>query len=120
MHILKRKSHHRLFDTTSHRFISLEGVHGLADSGEEIRVVDGRTGRDVTRRALPRLLGSGRRETDQRSLASDVLRLGAGATTLLLSLLAGVSTHTAHWLAGRPAAEPRRAGPRHRMHRRPR
>lgn len=98
LHIIKRKAHHRLYDTTEHRYVGPAQLRMFADAGEEIRVVDARTGRDVTRSELPRVL---RAKPLPGQLASRIEELVACGVAALVNAVA--------WIEERFTKHPRRA-----------
>jgi polyhydroxyalkanoate synthesis repressor PhaR len=50
--IITRYANRRLYDTAASRHVTLEDIRKLILNGEQIRVVDNRTGEDVTRTML--------------------------------------------------------------------
>lgn len=46
--VIKRYGNRKLYDTTTSRYVTLEGVAQLVRRGEDVRVVDNETGEDLT------------------------------------------------------------------------
>ncbi len=55
-HVIKRYGNRRLYDSVRSRAITLDDVTALVRAGENVRVIDGDTGEDVTRRVLTQIL----------------------------------------------------------------
>jgi polyhydroxyalkanoate synthesis repressor PhaR len=55
-HVVKRYSNRKLYDTYSRRYVTLDGIAQLLREGHEVRVVDRRTGDDITAVTLSRIL----------------------------------------------------------------
>ncbi len=71
MHLIKRYSNRKLYDTQTRTYITLEGVTALVVAGAEIKVVDNDTDEDLTTVVLSQLLLE--RERAGRSLSSTLL-----------------------------------------------
>ncbi len=56
MHLIKRYPNRKLYDTATKRYISLDGVERLIHAGVGVKVVDVRSGYDVTAVVLTRVL----------------------------------------------------------------
>lgn len=98
MHVIRQSPRKRLYDTTTHQFVSSRTVRCLADRGEELHVIDGRTGRDVTGRVLPHLLGEIRRRSARAAFKHLAVVVARGARRF--ALRTGKAAHRlAHWLA---------------------
>lgn len=54
--IVKKYGNRRLYDTEHSRYITLEELTALIRSGEEVEVVDAKTGDDLTRQTLTQLI----------------------------------------------------------------
>ena len=54
--LIKRYPNRRLYDTTESHYIKLEDLGTAVTAGEEIRVVDTKSGHDITRRVLLQVL----------------------------------------------------------------
>jgi hypothetical protein len=47
-HLIKKYANRKLYDTRTSRYITLEGISALVQSGNDIEVVDRETGKDLT------------------------------------------------------------------------
>ena len=54
--VIKKYGNRRLYDTSTSRYINLEEIAGLVRSGKEVRVVDAKTGEDLTRVTLTQII----------------------------------------------------------------
>jgi polyhydroxyalkanoate synthesis repressor PhaR len=54
--VIKRYGNRRLYDASRSRAITMDGVAELVRAGENVRVIDGDSGEDVTRRVLTQIL----------------------------------------------------------------
>jgi polyhydroxyalkanoate synthesis repressor PhaR len=54
--IIKKYGNRRLYDTSTSRYINLEEIPTLVRNGEEVRVVDARTGQDLRRVTLTQII----------------------------------------------------------------
>jgi len=55
-HVIKRYGNRRLYDAKRSRAVTMDGVAELVRAGEDVRVIDGDSGEDVTRRVLTQIL----------------------------------------------------------------
>jgi polyhydroxyalkanoate synthesis repressor PhaR len=53
---IKKYANRKLYDTETKRYISLEGIASLVRQGEDVQVVDNRTGEDITSLILSQVL----------------------------------------------------------------
>src|SRR5258708_37118969 len=58
--IVKKYGNRRLYDTSDSRYITLEELADKVRQGEEVRVVDAKTGEDLTASTLTQILVEGR------------------------------------------------------------
>jgi len=88
--LIKRYANRKLYNTSTSRYITLKGIAGLLEAGEEVRVVDNETGEDITKVALSQILvDSERSNADAPSgLVSQIL--GKGGDALYEALRRGV------------------------------
>ncbi len=56
MHKIKRYANRKLYDTTDKKYITLDGISELIKAGEEISVVDNKTGEDLTSSTISQIL----------------------------------------------------------------
>jgi len=54
--IIKKYGNRRLYDTSTSRYINLEEIATLVREGKEVRVVDAKTGEDLTRVTLTQII----------------------------------------------------------------
>jgi polyhydroxyalkanoate synthesis repressor PhaR len=54
--IIKKYGNRRLYDTSTSRYINLEEIAALIRNGKEVRVVDAKTGQDLTRVTLTQII----------------------------------------------------------------
>ncbi len=54
--LIKRYANRKLYNTESSRYITLKGISELLEQGQEIRVVDNESGKDITSIALSQIL----------------------------------------------------------------
>ena len=50
--VIKKYGNRRLYDTAASRYVNLDDIAGLVREGKEVRVVDAKTGQDLTRVTL--------------------------------------------------------------------
>ena len=54
--IIKKYGNRRLYDTAGSRYVNLDDLAALVRSGKEVRVVDAKSGRDLTRVVLTQII----------------------------------------------------------------
>ena len=54
--VIKKYGNRRLYDTSTSQYINLEEIAALIRNGKEVRVVDARTGQDLTRVTLTQIV----------------------------------------------------------------
>jgi polyhydroxyalkanoate synthesis repressor PhaR len=54
--LIKKYGNRRLYDTAGSRYVNLEDLAGLVRAGKDVRVVDAKTGRDLTRVTLTQII----------------------------------------------------------------
>jgi polyhydroxyalkanoate synthesis repressor PhaR len=82
--LIKRYGSRKLYDTEESRYVSLEELAGWIRHGQEIRVVDNKTGDDVTPQTLTQIISEeGRRGTSllPNELLHDLIRAGEQAVS---------------------------------------
>ncbi len=82
--LIKRYGSRKLYDTEESRYVSLEELAGWIRHGQEIRVVDNKTGEDVTSQTLTQIISEeGRRGASilPNELLHELIRLGEEAVT---------------------------------------
>jgi polyhydroxyalkanoate synthesis repressor PhaR len=56
MRIIRKYGNRRLYDTTARRYVNLDEIAQVIRGGEEIQVVDAKTGEDLTRGILTQII----------------------------------------------------------------
>ncbi len=82
--LIKRYGSRKLYDTEESRYVSLEELAGWIRHGQEIRVIDNKTGDDVTSQTLTQIISEeGRRGTAllPNDLLHELIRLGEEAVS---------------------------------------
>jgi len=64
--LIKRYPNRKLYDASERRYVTLEELQGLVGAGTEVRVVDQKTGDDVTSLTLAQILLEGLRQRTAR------------------------------------------------------
>jgi polyhydroxyalkanoate synthesis repressor PhaR len=54
--VIKKYANRRLYDTSAGRYVNLDDLAGMIRKGEEIQVVDAKTGEDLTRVVLTQII----------------------------------------------------------------
>jgi polyhydroxyalkanoate synthesis repressor PhaR len=54
--VIKKYGNRRLYDTAASRYVNLEDIAGLVRAGCELKVVDAKTGQDLTRLTLTQVI----------------------------------------------------------------
>jgi len=54
--IIKKYSNRRLYDTAGSRYVNLDDIAGLVREGKDVKVVDAKTGQDLTRVTLTQVI----------------------------------------------------------------
>jgi len=54
--VIKKYGNRRLYDTAGSRYVNLDDLAALVRAGKEVRVVDAKTGRDLTRVTLTQII----------------------------------------------------------------
>lgn len=73
MIVIKKYENRRLYDTASSRYVNLEDVAKLVRDGEEVQIVDAKSGEDLTRVILTQIIVEGAKDKDS-GLPTDLLR----------------------------------------------
>jgi polyhydroxyalkanoate synthesis repressor PhaR len=86
MHLIKKYANRKMYDTTDKRYISRNQLSELIKRGEEVTIIDNRTGEDLTTAVVSQLIGM--ESTDQESdkavsskFLMQLLRKGGGTLT---------------------------------------
>jgi polyhydroxyalkanoate synthesis repressor PhaR len=67
MHKIKRYANRKLYDTTDKKYITLDQISKLIKAGEEVSVVDTKTGKDLTSATVSQILAR-----DKKKKSSDI------------------------------------------------
>jgi polyhydroxyalkanoate synthesis repressor PhaR len=81
MHKIKKYANRKLYDTTDKQYISLDQLSELIKAGEEVVIVDNKSGEDITSSIISQLLARDKKEDDAEVPASiliQLLRRGSG------------------------------------------
>ena len=88
MRIIKRYSNRRLYDTAASQTLTHRELAALIRAGEQLRVIDNGTGKDITVEVLGRILvaesASWNEETNPADLFSRIIELGGDKTMSIL------------------------------------
>ena len=84
MHKIKRYANRKLYDVADKKYITLDQISKLIKSGEEITVVDNKTGKDLTAATVSQILARDKRgKTDDVASGVVVQLLRKGPGTLV-------------------------------------
>ncbi len=84
MHVIKKYANRKMYDTFDKRYISMVQLSELIKQGEEVMVIDNRTGEDITAAIVSQLIGRDNKEKDKAvssQLLMQLLRKGGGTLT---------------------------------------
>ena len=73
MVVIKKYENRRLYDTSSSRYVNLDEVAEMIRDGEDLQVVDAKSGEDLTRVVLTQIIVEGAKEKGS-ALPTDFLR----------------------------------------------
>lgn len=78
IHIIKRYQNHKLYDATSHYYVTLEDLAILIKEGKDFKVFDHRTKQDITYRAKIHIIFnkelSMNRESEDHESLNDIIK----------------------------------------------
>ena len=78
---IRRYDNRKLYDAQARRYVTLDGLARLVGAGDEVRVVDQKTGEDITTVVLAQVVLEGikqRTATIPHQVLSRLIRLGSG------------------------------------------
>ena len=81
MHKIKRYANRKLYDTKSKKYITLDKIAKLLKAGEEISVLDNKTGEDITAATVSQILArtkQGQTDNGASNVMIQLLRKGPG------------------------------------------
>jgi polyhydroxyalkanoate synthesis repressor PhaR len=97
--VIRKYGNRRLYDTSSRRYVNLDEIGQMIRAGDDIRVVDARTGEDLTRGVLTQIIVEDARSHD-RGLPLEILRemiaLSDKARSELLTWYTRTALETVH------------------------
>jgi polyhydroxyalkanoate synthesis repressor PhaR len=79
MRTIKRYANRKLYDTETSRYVTLDHVLELIRSGEDVRVIDNRTGNDISRETMAQIilrLEKSGQEPDRSGALRDLITRG--------------------------------------------
>ncbi|NOY70535.1 MAG: hypothetical protein GXP53_13800 [Deltaproteobacteria bacterium] len=81
MHLIKKYTNRKLYDTNDKQYITMEKIAELIKSGVEVMIIDNESGDDLTAKLVSQLLGREKKETGKAlpsSVLMQMLRKGRG------------------------------------------
>ena len=84
MHLIKKYANRKMYDTQDKRYVSMDQLTELIKQGEEVVIIDNRTGEDITTAVISQLIGRDNKEkgkTVSSQLLMQLLRKGGGTLT---------------------------------------
>ncbi len=84
MHKIKKYANRKMYDTHDKRYVTMDQISELIKKGEEVMVIDNRTGEDITTAVISQLIGRDNKEKDKTvssQLLMQLLRKGGGTLT---------------------------------------
>ncbi|TNF63965.1 MAG: hypothetical protein EP303_02095 [Deltaproteobacteria bacterium] len=119
--VIKRYANRKLYDTRDSKYVTLDRIAELVRSGEEVKVVDNRTKRDLTKVTLAQIIYEEQRSGNATAWSVQSLRgfIQQGREKILSSLKEGRQARRARRGARRRGVQRRRRsrshGPRERV-----
>lgn len=89
LRLIKKYPNRKFYDTVGKRYVSLSGISSLVRDGQEVQVVDNKTGDDITTLVLSQVLRDQQRQGSflPRSILTALVTRGAGSLKQLRSPL---------------------------------
>mgnify|MGYP001557535175 FL=1 len=84
MHKITKYANRKMYDTHDKRYVTMDQLSDLIKQGEEVVVIDNRTGEDITTAVISQLIGRDSKEKDRTvssQLLMQLLRKGGGTLT---------------------------------------
>jgi len=78
MRIIKRYANRRMYDYATRNLITLEDLLEIAEREEEVKVIDDRTGEDITVRMLSKALALKNKDEENEEIAKNLMDLIKG------------------------------------------
>jgi polyhydroxyalkanoate synthesis repressor PhaR len=82
--IIKRYTNRKLYDTEESRYVTLEEIAGMVKAGEEVQIVDNRTGKDLTEVTLAQILFEEQKKQTTRmplGMLKEIIRTSGSSIT---------------------------------------
>jgi len=82
--VIKRYTNRKLYDTEESRYVTLEEIAGMVKAGEEVQIVDNRTGNDLTEVTLAQILFEEQKKQTTRmplSMLKEIIRTSGSSIT---------------------------------------
>ena len=99
--VIKKYGNRRLYDTAASRYLNLEEIAALIRQGNEVTVVDAKTGQDLTRVTLTQIITEDAKDKPT-GLPLELLRQLPHGNSVLLDVLVGTFVgDTAAYAGGR-------------------
>lgn len=86
MKVIKRYSNRKLYDTTQSCYVTLDEIASMIREGEDIKIIDNKTGEDLTRVTLAQILFE-EEKRDKKALPLNALRMIIQSPSDLISRL---------------------------------
>lgn len=80
--IIKRYQNRKLYDTSKSCYITLENLAGMIRRGDDITVIDNKSGRDITSNTLTQIIFETERKSSSllpTTLLRDIIKSGGGS-----------------------------------------
>jgi polyhydroxyalkanoate synthesis repressor PhaR len=81
MRVVKKYANRKLYDTVDKKYVTMDALAELIKNGEEITVIDNKSGKDITTSVISQLLAREKKEGGKdyaSGLLTDLLRKGGG------------------------------------------
>lgn len=75
--VIKRYTNRKLYDTSESRYVTLDEIAGLVKAGQEVQIVDNRSGKDLTEVTLAQILYEEQKKQTTRmplSMLKEIIR----------------------------------------------
>ena len=82
--VIKRYTNRKLYDTEESRYVTLEEIAAMVKAGEEVQIVDNRSGKDLTEVTLAQILYEEQKKQTTRmplSLLKEIIRTSGSSIT---------------------------------------
>ncbi|WP_119344238.1 polyhydroxyalkanoate synthesis repressor PhaR [Facilibium subflavum] len=71
--LIKKYPNRRLYDTNTSSYITMEDIESLVHSGEDIQIIDNKTGKDITRGILMQIINDLEEKSPQQMFSNAFL-----------------------------------------------